>query len=454
MTRPRAQALENTKVYVDRTVYCRQDQQEERKRYKNKIKVLGGELVDEINDADIVFVHLATTTLDKTLVAVRDKIMMAEYALHCYDENTILPMQRYRVKLEPSQEPPALTHLTQRVAEHTPPSTLAPQRNTRASFRRTNLMQVASALDAPPIPSFKVPPEAPFSYAPVRDWACAVLRWFATYTPDGTDAACMRAASPCMTQIVSQILPTTFRNFYDKTPLFREHLRQVVRDARADAARKHIAGLGNLRLDGLIKDAGKAYAAAFPRLPALVADSPSARSSGSEVLEVTPPPPASPRAPRHIFSIGERGKKTVTAEGATYMQHLLRYILLSGPMRSWETMEKDVPKASNGLVSTSAFKKYRIGEGSEAMTKIRDDFERDQVAFRLKYGHDGAQDMEDKGQQTPRKRGRPEPQEEGRSIRARGRNGQYVRVWVSASSRKAAAVKSSNDEDEDWNLSG
>lgn len=105
---------------------------------------------------------------------------------------------------------------------------------------------------------------------------------------------------------------------------------------------------------------------------------------------------------------------------------------------------------SNGLVSATAFRKYRLGEGSAALSKIRDEFERDRDAFRIKFGGVYEASSGSAGEQTPRKRRLSLTQEAGRSTRARGTNGQYVRTGATGAYAEINESPSSSSGNEDW----
>lgn len=432
MTQDRAQALKGKCVYVDRTVYCRRDQQEERKQFRAKIIELGGQLVGEVDEADVIFVHLATTTLDRTLAGVRDKILISEYAEHCHDENKILPVQRYKVNIEASPEPPASTRVRRRAREQSPPPPPARQRQHRARAGGANFPIASPA----PVPGIRVPDTSPFSEAPVCEWACNFVGWYAMYASYSTESQCLRAASACMAKIARPLLPSTFRNFYVKNLLFLDSLRKIVRKSRAEAERNAISGLDESSLDRLLSDAAKAYAAGIERLPGLSVAAPD---------PIAAPSSAPPRAPQSVFKVGGRRKKSVTAEGEAYLQHLLRHVLVRGGSRSWLAIEQAMPKASNGLVSLAAFRKYRMNEGNAACAKIRAEFDEDRDTVKNKYS--GAGEASSVGQQTPRKRRRSLTQDSaGRTTRMRKDTPQYVRPGSSAH----AALQLSSDDDEDW----
>lgn len=88
MAQPTATPLLGMTIYLDRTVYSRIFEKGKKMQLKEKVKIMGGTLVDDPNEAAIILGHPGYTLLDHAYTDTRAMMVSYHYVEeHCGDRN-------------------------------------------------------------------------------------------------------------------------------------------------------------------------------------------------------------------------------------------------------------------------------------------------------------------------------------------------------------------------------
>ncbi|EJD33354.1 hypothetical protein AURDEDRAFT_177568 [Auricularia subglabra TFB-10046 SS5] len=103
MLRPTMPAeLQGHRFYIERTVYCDDEEDEQRSILKERIKSASGILVNEMMDADCIFIDPSRTILDKSFDRFRGLILSFHFIGDCYEEKKTLPVLNYAIVRDPT----------------------------------------------------------------------------------------------------------------------------------------------------------------------------------------------------------------------------------------------------------------------------------------------------------------------------------------------------------------
>ncbi|EJD41930.1 hypothetical protein AURDEDRAFT_168924 [Auricularia subglabra TFB-10046 SS5] len=93
--------LKGVRVHLERTVYCLDGEDAERALLKQQINSMDGTLVDEMKDADYIFIHPARTARDYAFDSAPGAMLSFRFAEDSFKEGKTLPIQKYRIVRDP-----------------------------------------------------------------------------------------------------------------------------------------------------------------------------------------------------------------------------------------------------------------------------------------------------------------------------------------------------------------
>ncbi|EJD51151.1 hypothetical protein AURDEDRAFT_159562 [Auricularia subglabra TFB-10046 SS5] len=325
MAQPLNAPLLGMAVYVDRTVYCHPAEKGKQLLLKEKVKVMGGTVVGDPNEADIILGHPGYTLLDRAYEYTRAVTVAYHYVEEHCGQSKPPSYMKYRTAEQPRADasaaaipevpvapPPGAPNLhlesesdlereqdeveravtaephTRRarkgVATQSGRRAAAPsedasdedsERERSAPSKRRDAarppqtvaegscQEYSPAPESAPIPTFRVPQHQAFNHEEVREWACSFIRWATMYSPSRPDTRIIRTGAVQMSKIAKQLRISTFRNYVVKERSFCDRILQVIRIARVHAERNSVKEISEKEMNALISAARKTYASQY-----------------------------------------------------------------------------------------------------------------------------------------------------------------------------------------------
>lgn len=245
--------VQGRKVYIDRTVYCREDEKELLMQYEGHVLNMGGDICRDIRDADVIFAHQGRTVFDEAYNDVKAPVLSHYYVNHCIEYDAPMPAINYLVahcksnhdltiveggvgkKMGPGLRAIILSLQGDNVDNHQAnnncaaraPNRASPpvagpsaQRNPPQQAAATGSTQVVDAADGracrdelPPMLAGPVPWPTPLADPTVFKWAMEFVVWYMRRVPKNTsETSIIRGTSALMSTIVPRFSTHTFDN--------------------------------------------------------------------------------------------------------------------------------------------------------------------------------------------------------------------------------------------------
>ncbi|EJD33405.1 hypothetical protein AURDEDRAFT_177511 [Auricularia subglabra TFB-10046 SS5] len=244
------------RFYIDRTVYCRTDEDAKREVFKEKIEALGGHIETDILAAPYALIHPAYARVGDAFKKVPGHIMSYAYILDSFDLKKFIPIDNYVGEtLRPAT-------ISWRADEGKAERAKSTDSGSLQDFIRfwwlvlgEHALQAISLDRIPPVPTLPVPDIRPFDHGPTRNWACAFIGWHRIYVKSKSDDKAMQEAAERMAEIIRTLSKTTFRTCYRNDQTLADLVCETMREAEVLAKQNKVAYLDGEELEESIRTA-------------------------------------------------------------------------------------------------------------------------------------------------------------------------------------------------------
>ncbi|EJD50006.1 hypothetical protein AURDEDRAFT_121983 [Auricularia subglabra TFB-10046 SS5] len=245
-------------VYVDRTVFPRAADREQKCALMNGLAVLGASTVYDALDSHIVLVDPARTVIDNSFDDVRAMIVDYAYIAACIHKGAAIPIAEYLVRdgapLELNDEMLAvdnavLTTFHKQAPNDGTRSASLPDDETTGMNRSARM----GTRGAPPLPSCNF---ATFEDAGPRNWALDFVCWYLPRCATLYETPFVLEVSKQMAKIVDDLHKTTFFNTFRRDRSLKKDVCAVLEECKEQRGKNILSAE---EMDGLLQEAAASF---------------------------------------------------------------------------------------------------------------------------------------------------------------------------------------------------